>query len=42
MFVDGELAEVWFDGGYPPGTETLITNLLAELQPNAVAFQGDG
>lgn len=38
----GELAEVWFDGGYPIGTETLITDLLKELQPNAVAFQGPG
>eukprot|EP00698_Gefionella_okellyi_P025619 TRINITY_DN9444_c0_g1_i2.p1 TRINITY_DN9444_c0_g1~~TRINITY_DN9444_c0_g1_i2.p1 ORF type:complete len:328 (-),score=60.50 TRINITY_DN9444_c0_g1_i2:126-1109(-) len=38
----GELAEVWFDGGYPPGTADLITALLAELQPNAVAFQGPG
>lgn len=40
--VDGELAEVWFDGGYPPGTADLIAALLAKLQPNAVAFQGPG
>lgn len=38
----GELAEVWFDGGFPPGTEDNITALLAELQPKAVAFQGPG
>eukprot|EP01059_Diplonema_ambulator_P010758 TRINITY_DN20796_c0_g1_i1.p1 TRINITY_DN20796_c0_g1~~TRINITY_DN20796_c0_g1_i1.p1 ORF type:complete len:540 (+),score=167.42 TRINITY_DN20796_c0_g1_i1:68-1687(+) len=36
----GQLAEVWFDGGYPAGTEQAITQLLAELQPSAVAFQG--
>ena len=36
----GELAEVWFDGGYPEGTEAPITALLQQLQPNAVAFQG--
>ena len=36
----GELAEVWFDGGYPAGTEELIPELLQRLQPNAVAFQG--
>jgi len=38
----GELAEVWFDGGYPPNTQSQIADLLAELQPNAVAFQGPG
>eukprot|EP00040_Diaphanoeca_grandis_P035276 m.221268 g.221268 ORF g.221268 m.221268 type:complete len:730 (-) comp33344_c0_seq1:30-2219(-) len=38
----GDLAEVWFDGGYPAGTQGLITDLLKELQPNAVAFQGPG
>ncbi len=40
MYASGELAEVWFDGGYPPGTEDLIPALLQQLQPNAVAFQG--
>jgi len=38
----GELAEVWFDGGFPQGSEEPITKLLAELQPKAVAFQGPG
>jgi len=38
----GELVEVWFDGGYPPGSEIPIASLLQELQPNAVAFQGPG
>ncbi len=37
----GELFEVWFDGGFPrPGAEEII-ELLASLQPNAIAFQGD-
>ena len=36
----GELAEVWFDGGYPKGAEAQIAALFKELQPNAVAFQG--
>ena len=36
----GELAEVWFDGGYPEGTQEPIAALLQQLQPNAVAFQG--
>jgi hypothetical protein len=40
VYASGELAEVWFDGGYPPGTEDLIPALLQQLQPNAVAFQG--
>jgi len=38
----GELAEVWFDGGTPPGAAEPLAALLAELQPNAVAFQGPG
>jgi len=39
----GELFEIWFDGGNLPsdmgGKE--ITDLLCELQPNAIVFQGD-
>eukprot|EP01061_Rhynchopus_euleeides_P047009 TRINITY_DN919_c0_g1_i2.p2 TRINITY_DN919_c0_g1~~TRINITY_DN919_c0_g1_i2.p2 ORF type:complete len:286 (+),score=107.24 TRINITY_DN919_c0_g1_i2:991-1848(+) len=36
----GELAEVWFDGGYPAALGDNITALLRELQPNAIAYQG--
>ena len=38
----GPLAEVWFDGGYPPGTADLIAALQQELQPQSVGFQGPG
>eukprot|EP00035_Acanthoeca_spectabilis_P038765 m.55999 g.55999 ORF g.55999 m.55999 type:complete len:711 (+) comp9286_c0_seq2:153-2285(+) len=38
----GPLTEVWFDGGFPPNTADPIAKLLAELQPQAVAFQGPG
>jgi alpha-L-fucosidase len=38
----GPLAEVWFDGGYPEGSEGPIAALLNETQPDAVAFQGPG
>lgn len=36
----GSIAEVWFDGGYPPGTKELVTALQLELQPDSVGFQG--
>ena len=36
----GELAEVWFDGGYPKGAEAQIAALFKELQPTCVAFGG--
>jgi len=38
----GELAEVWFDGGFTTELKSNITELFARLQPNAVAFQGPG
>ncbi|KAJ9458703.1 Alpha-L-fucosidase 1 [Diplonema papillatum] len=38
----GELAEIWFDGGFPEGTGPQISALLQELQPGAVVFQGPG
>jgi hypothetical protein len=38
----GELAEVWFDGGFPEGSADAITALAQRLQPNAVGFQGPG
>lgn len=40
LLISGELAEVWFDGGYPNGTADPIAALFQQLQPNAVAFQG--
>ncbi|MHA1111672.1 MAG: alpha-L-fucosidase [Promethearchaeota archaeon] len=35
----GELFEIWFDGGHFPGGPD-IPQLLKELQPNAICFQG--
>ena len=35
----GELAEVWFDGGWT-GMKDNISALLATAQPNTVAFNG--
>ncbi len=39
----GELFEIWFDGGNLPAEQggEEISELLLELQPNAVVFQGD-
>ena len=36
----GELAEIWFDGGYPASAHDELQALLNELQPNAIVFQG--
>jgi hypothetical protein len=38
----GELSEVWFDGGFTPSQKAWIPELLASLQPHAVAFNGEG
>ena len=38
----GQLAEVWFDGGMPTETVQPLLELLNELQPNTVSFQGPG
>lgn len=38
----GPLTEVWFDGGYQPDLKANLTALFAALQPNVVAFQGEG
>jgi alpha-L-fucosidase len=38
----GPLNEIWFDGGYTQSLKDPITALLAEVQPNAVAFNGYG
>lgn len=38
----GPLTEVWFDGGYQPDLKSNLTALFARLQPNVVAFQGEG
>lgn len=38
----GELTEIWFDGGYEPDIKAALTKLLAEKQPQAVAFNGEG
>jgi hypothetical protein len=38
----GPLTEVWFDGGYQPDLKSNLTALFAALQPNVVAFQGEG
>ena len=36
----GPLEEVWFDGGYDSSMAKGLADLLAELQPDAVAFGG--
>ncbi|CAF1021179.1 unnamed protein product [Adineta ricciae] len=36
------LEEIWFDGGYTESLKEPITALLAELQPQAIAFNGYG
>ncbi|CAF1530112.1 unnamed protein product [Adineta ricciae] len=38
----GKLEEIWFDGGYTEDMKGPITALLAELQPQAIAFNGYG
>ena len=38
----GPLAEVWFDGGYQQDLKANLTALFAQLQPDVVAFQGEG
>lgn len=38
----GQLAEIWFDGGYTSDMKANITALLAKTQPNAAAFNGFG
>ncbi|CAF1121364.1 unnamed protein product [Rotaria sp. Silwood1] len=38
----GILDEIWFDGGYTSTLKNPITTLLANLQPQAVAFNGYG
>ncbi|CAF1487349.1 unnamed protein product, partial [Adineta steineri] len=38
----GTLEEIWFDGGYTTEMEAPITALLAELQSQAIAFNGYG
>ena len=41
MWTDyGPLGEIWFDGGYPGDMMADIADLLNELQPHAVTFQG--
>jgi hypothetical protein len=37
----GPLAELWFDGGYGATLGANLTQLIAELQPHAVAFGGN-
>eukprot|EP00948_MAST-09A_sp_MAST-9A-sp1_P002232 g2232.t1 len=39
----GDLAEIWFDGGYDvPGLKTNLLNLLNQKQPHATVFGGCG
>eukprot|EP01123_Difflugia_compressa_P004570 TRINITY_DN16005_c0_g1_i1.p1 TRINITY_DN16005_c0_g1~~TRINITY_DN16005_c0_g1_i1.p1 ORF type:complete len:461 (+),score=96.01 TRINITY_DN16005_c0_g1_i1:179-1384(+) len=38
----GNLAEIWFDGGYQQDLSNTIIQLLKEKQPNAVIFNGYG
>jgi len=38
----GPMLEIWFDGGTSPSLAPALTALFAELQPHAVAFQGQG
>ena len=40
----GPIGEHWFDGGYPQNTAWAqsVADLFAQLQPNAVMFQGPG
>lgn len=37
---DGDLTEVWFDGGFEGAIQPSIKKLLATLQPTACAFNG--
>ena len=39
---DGNLSEVWFDGGIDDSTRPLIKALLQKFQPNAMAFNSCG
>jgi len=38
----GDLAEIWFDGGYTQAMKSRITALLAKTQPNACTWNGYG
>ena len=38
----GELTETWFDGGYQKDLTDKLRSLFSSLQPNIVAFQGEG
>ena len=38
----GDLAEVWYDGGFDPAIRENVTALFNELQPSALAFNGPG
>ena len=38
----GELREIWLDGGYQTDLQAKITALLADLQPSALALNGEG
>ena len=38
----GNLTEIWFDGGYKSDMKENLTNLLSELQPNSVGWNGVG
>jgi alpha-L-fucosidase len=37
-----DLTEIWFDGGSIAQIQPALSALLSELQPNVVAFQGEG
>eukprot|EP00475_Leptophrys_vorax_P039515 TRINITY_DN714_c0_g1_i1.p1 TRINITY_DN714_c0_g1~~TRINITY_DN714_c0_g1_i1.p1 ORF type:complete len:492 (-),score=131.99 TRINITY_DN714_c0_g1_i1:981-2261(-) len=38
----GALTEVWFDGGYNPDMKQQFLDLFDNLQPQVIAFQGQG
>lgn len=42
LWTFGELGEIWFDGGYQAELGAKISALLASLQPNALALNGEG
>ena len=37
----GKLDEIWYDGGFTASQKALLPPLMARLQPDAVAFQGE-
>lgn len=34
--------QIWLDGGYIPSMQAAVSSMIAQYQPNAVAFNGQG